>query len=122
MKIFYVADDDTEFDTQEECERYEAAINREYIALDFQKKPSKVVDESYFVYLRDEEETNGYLKRLDNCGISQEGIEKPGYYMYDEHHDFWKLIYDEIETKKTEMIELGQIIAALNELAKERGK
>lgn len=120
MKIIYVADDDTPFETQEECERYEAAINREYIALDFQKKPSKFADESYYVYLRGEEETNGYLERLRDLGISRKGIEKPGYYMYDEHNDFWKLIYDEIETKKNEMIELGQVITALNELAKEQ--
>lgn len=102
IKTTYIAFDDTEFDTEEECLEYESNANPEGAVRFFNaqgeelfdKEPCELFEASYYIYIVDEEKATAFLDWLMYySGYTIPGEIKTGcIYVYDEDEgDYYDL-------------------------------
>lgn len=99
MKVLYVADDGTEFETARDCTEYEEEqkvrkLTREFLMFDKQFKAVDCLEDAYYLYLTDTESKEAYEDYCNvfgyDCDNSTDGeIEIHKIYKYDDDMDVW---------------------------------
>ena len=115
IRVTYIANDGREFDSKEDCLRWEykcehlpeswVAYDKDGIKLDIQeyslrKYPvESLYDDSFFLFIKDTPHTSaeiGFMYREFGIGDPHWG---PGYYIVDEHLEYQSVTYEEWRAK-----------------------
>lgn len=81
----YIADDGTQFDDIDECEAYEMRLEGERLDMyTYEYVRTSVINDCWYAKLDTNEEVSAFINLCKFDGVSSEGIEKVGLYMYTE--------------------------------------
>lgn len=88
-KPVYIADDGKEFDNEEDCMDHEFDIFNESFRCFNSKYEKSNVETCAFVDVPTEKSVKHFIKVCDTLGITADGVDKPGIFMYSDYGNSW---------------------------------
>lgn len=102
MKNIYISDDGKEFYDRADCLNHEFEIRKKAIEdCCFDVNGNKTdIDNCVVAYLPDDKSVEAFISVSDACGLTHEGIGKPGFYIYTDFSNNWVMIDEVIDRIK----------------------
>lgn len=97
VKNIYISDDGKEFHDRDDCLHHEFVIRKKAIkdyCFDIHGNKT-TIDDCLVAYLPDDKAVEAFISVSDTCGLSFNGIDKPGFYIYSDYTNDW-LNVDEV--------------------------
>lgn len=93
----YIADDGKEFTDEEDCADYEFNLLEKTLDI-YNSRYEKAddVESCHIANLRTSADVKNFIKACDLYGITDDGIDGPGLYMYGDYGDIWVNLDDVI--------------------------
>lgn len=124
MEIIYRACDNTEFETEFECRKYEEFINADprdfgVVVLDAYDKPTNDINNACFVYFQTKRGQKLFIDKSKREGYPVEGIEEfddgnTNAYIYDNVNDVYVLLEKYLKPLKEKMERYKNLWLSIN--------